>query len=95
MISIRLSGGLSLIILIIVKLVFKVYINLVVYFKGLLLFVKLKLLSFVDIKEMVRGLEVLFGYWVVIGVKFCVEVGKILIKVKYFLFIVVLEDLLV
>ncbi|KAF6158242.1 hypothetical protein GIB67_028666 [Kingdonia uniflora] len=48
--------------------------------------------KFVDTKEMVRGPEDLPGYWVVTGAKLCVEGGKISMKVKYSLLIIVSDD---
>ncbi|XP_057499473.1 MACPF domain-containing protein NSL1-like isoform X1 [Actinidia eriantha] len=51
-----------------------------------------KLTYFVDTKEMVRGPEVPPGYWVVTGAKLCVEGGRITIKVKHSLLIILLED---
>ncbi|CAN8313482.1 unnamed protein product [Cochlearia groenlandica] len=57
--------------------------------------VKPKLLSLVDMKEVMRGPEVPPGYWVVTGAKLFVEEGKISIRAKYALLTVVSEDSLV
>ncbi|KAL8103705.1 MACPF domain-containing protein NSL1-like [Apium graveolens] len=51
-----------------------------------------KMFSFVDTKEMVRGPEEPPGYWVVTGAKLCVDGGRIRVKVKYSLLIIMSED---
>ncbi|KAJ4879890.1 MACPF domain-containing protein NSL1 [Raphanus sativus] len=77
------------------KPVSRIDINSAVYPKGPSPPVKPKLLSLVDMKEVVRGPEVPPGYWVVTGAKLCVEAGKISIKAKYSLLTVISEDSLV
>lgn len=52
----------------------------------------LKMMNFVDTKEMVRGPEDPPGYWAVTGAKLCVENGRISIKVKYALLAIMTED---
>ncbi|XP_073118214.1 MACPF domain-containing protein At4g24290-like isoform X3 [Elaeis guineensis] len=51
-----------------------------------------KLLKLIDTTEMVRGPQVMPGYWVVSGAKLHVERGKISLRVKYSLFTVCLPD---
>ncbi|CAH1440158.1 unnamed protein product [Lactuca virosa] len=51
-----------------------------------------KMSSFVDTKEMVRGPENPPGYWVVTGAKLCMEGGRIRVKVKYSLLVIMSED---
>ncbi|KAE9607224.1 hypothetical protein Lal_00026401 [Lupinus albus] len=51
-----------------------------------------KMLSFVDIKEMVRGPEDQPGYWVVTGAKLCADGGRISIKAKYSLLNIISEE---
>ncbi|KAG1363622.1 MACPF domain-containing protein [Cocos nucifera] len=51
-----------------------------------------KLLKLIDTTEMVRGPQVMPGYWVVSGAKLHVERGKISLRVKYSLFAVCLPD---
>ncbi|KAH0893676.1 hypothetical protein HID58_056105 [Brassica napus] len=94
MISTRLSAGLGPN-QATAKPVSKIDINSAVYPKGPSPPVKPKLLSLVDMKEVVRGPEVPPGYWVVTGAKLCVEAGKISIKAKYSLLTVKSEDSLV
>jgi hypothetical protein len=93
MISTRLSTGLSPVPA--MKPQSKVDINSAVYPRGPSPPVKPKLLSLVDMKEVVRGPEESPGYWVVTGAKLCVEAGKISIKAKYSLLTVMSEDSLV
>ncbi|XP_028766606.1 MACPF domain-containing protein NSL1-like [Neltuma alba] len=47
----------------------------------------LKMLSFVDTKEKVKGPEDRPGYWVVTGAKLCIEGGRISIKARYSLLV--------
>lgn len=71
----------------------KVDINSAVYPKGPPAPSKpLKLSSFIDTREMVRGPEDPPGYWVVTGAKLYVEGGKISVKAKYSLLTIMLED---
>ncbi|KAH0462949.1 hypothetical protein IEQ34_007531 [Dendrobium chrysotoxum] len=51
-----------------------------------------KLARFVDTTEIARGPDDLPGYWVVTGAKLCVEGGKISLKVKYSLLVLINED---
>lgn len=51
-----------------------------------------KLARFVDTTEIARGPDDLPGYWVVTGAKLCVEGGKISLKVKYSLLVLMHED---
>ncbi|KFK44710.1 hypothetical protein AALP_AA1G292900 [Arabis alpina] len=94
MISTRLSAGLSPN-RTTTKPQSKIDINSAVYPRGPSPPVKPKLLSLVDMKEVMRGPEEPPGYWVVTGAKLCVEAGKISIKAKYSLLTVVSEDSLV
>lgn len=52
----------------------------------------LKMLSFVDTNEKVRGPEDTPGYWVVTGAKLCVDGGRISIKAKYSLLTIISEE---
>ncbi|CAH2034163.1 unnamed protein product [Thlaspi arvense] len=94
MISTRLSAGLSPSPAT-MKPQSKIDMNSAVYPGGPSPPVKPKLLSLVDMKEVVRGPEEPPGYWVVTGAKLCVVAGKISIKAKYSLLTVVSEDSLV
>ncbi|KAL3377219.1 hypothetical protein AABB24_003562 [Solanum stoloniferum] len=51
-----------------------------------------KMSHFVDTTEMVRGPEESPGYWVVTGVKLCVEDSRIRMKVKYSLLTILTEE---
>ncbi|KAG0458151.1 hypothetical protein HPP92_023308 [Vanilla planifolia] len=51
-----------------------------------------KLARLVDSSEITRGPDDLPGYWVVTGAKLCVEAGKISLKVKYSLLVLVRDD---
>lgn len=51
-----------------------------------------KLLKLIDTTEMVRGPQVMPGYWVVSGAKLHVERGKVSLRVKYSLLTVSLPD---
>ncbi|KAK8969832.1 MACPF domain-containing protein NSL1 [Platanthera guangdongensis] len=51
-----------------------------------------KLAKFVDTTEIARGPDDLPGYWLVTGAKLCVEGGKISLKVKYSLLVLMHED---
>ncbi|PKA53332.1 MACPF domain-containing protein NSL1 [Apostasia shenzhenica] len=51
-----------------------------------------KLARFVDTTEIARGPDDLPGYWVVTGAKLCMEGGRISLKVKYSLLVLVCED---
>ena len=51
-----------------------------------------KLLKFVDMTEITRGPQEFPGYWVVSGAKLVVEKGRISLRVKYSLLIVILPD---
>ncbi|KAF7840282.1 MACPF domain-containing protein NSL1 [Senna tora] len=55
----------------------------------------LKMLSFVDTNEKVRGPEDTPGYWVVTGAKLSAENGRISIKAKYSLLTIISDEFLV
>lgn len=51
-----------------------------------------RLARFVDTTEVARGPDDLPGYWLVTGAKLCVEGGKISLKVKYSLLVLIRDD---
>lgn len=51
-----------------------------------------RLARFVDTTEIARGPDDLPGYWVVTGAKLCAEGGKICLKVKYSLLVLMRDD---